>query len=228
MPVAIAATAWCVPDWTRVMSVAISLVALDDRSASRRTFSGNNREPASLVARPRSLDRRVERKQVGLRSDLVDRLHDRPDLLPILPKLINRRTGLLNGHHDALHRTDRLAYCPLALDRRAFALVGRTGNPLRGGRHQRDPIPHVLRLGLGLLRSRGVAARGRRNLLAPRGHLLACCRQMVGASGNLRDVFGRLLGQSVQRHRRLRHLVDGGGYLNRGARHLLRRLAQLV
>ena len=73
-------------------------------------FVGHDGEAATVFAGHRGRDRRVERQQVRLVGDLLDELHDLPDLLRAFAEALDLLRRVLHFATDAVHSFHGLAY----------------------------------------------------------------------------------------------------------------------
>ena len=111
-PRSIAVTASCVPVWTCRIRSPLARAATARLLAN---LAGHHGKAESVLAGPRRLDSSVEREQVGLIGDVVDRVHYIADALAKLPKLLHVRRR--DAHHaaDLVHAGHGLADSMCAL-----------------------------------------------------------------------------------------------------------------
>src|SRR5690606_13378340 len=75
----------------------------------------DDREAAAAFARPRRLDRRVQREDVRLLGDFLDQLDDVADLLGAFAEALDTLRRVLNGLPYRVHPVDRAAHGLAAL-----------------------------------------------------------------------------------------------------------------
>ena len=87
-------------------------------------FIGDHGKTTALLTRPRCLDRRVERQQVGLVGDALDHLNDVEDRLGFLIQRADHLRRLLCRAGDVVHVADHLVNHPATLLGQVFGLIG--------------------------------------------------------------------------------------------------------
>ena len=70
-------------------------------------FIGNDGKSTPCFAGHRRLDRRIQRKDIGLLSNIVNKLDDVTDLLRAFAKALDSLRRFLNGFPDSIHAIDR-------------------------------------------------------------------------------------------------------------------------
>ncbi len=184
-------------------------------AGERLDLVGDYREAAARIARARSLDRRVERQQIGLLGNVGDELDDVADAAGGLVQLLDGRVGPL-GFTDRLGGDAvRLCDLPVDLGHRGGKLVGRGSD-----------VPDVFgRLGR---RRSGAVGASRRGVGSGR-QLPRCDQHVVGDAAELgqsgfhvgaeRDDLGRHLllaagaRLGVVDHRMAQFLILAHGFL---------------
>ncbi len=110
----------------------------------RLDLGGDDGEAAARLAGPGRLDGGVQRKQVGLRSDVADQLDDAVDLAGGFAELVDDRCRLVGLDHGGLRLFVRVTDLAADLADRRAQFLGRRGDGgdvgagfLGGGRHGR-------------------------------------------------------------------------------------------
>ena len=119
----------------------------------RADLLGDDREPASVLARAGRLDAGVEREEVGAVGDEIDGLDDVADLLGALAHLLHDRGRLGHGLADLGEPGD-------GLPDRAAAFARDRGHPLADGASPLAQLGDATRAGVELGRRRGASRRG--------------------------------------------------------------------
>src|SRR5690606_459341 len=100
-------------------------------------------EAAAAFARPRRLDRRVQRENIRLLRDLLDELDDITDLLRALAEALDALRGVLNRLADGIHSVDRSTHRLAALVRDVDRVARNVRAALRVARDFLDRLRHL-------------------------------------------------------------------------------------
>ncbi len=109
------------------------------RSLGGQSFHlcGHHGEPATSLAGTGRLDRRVQRKQIGLGGNLGDHVGDCPDALDLLVEHLDGGASLGPGGHSPADHGGGPADLTTDLADRGGELLGRAGDSLRIGQSLR-------------------------------------------------------------------------------------------
>jgi len=125
------------------MSSEICFVSRLLRSASFRTSSATTAKPRPCSPARAASIASIQRQQVGLLRNVVDRLDDGTDLVAELAKFLDARARLGHDILDLRHTSDRFANRLSAVLRRSLGLLARCSDRVRIGGDVLDAFGHV-------------------------------------------------------------------------------------